>query len=407
MNTGKEKTINFTDKLIPVFLGIAVITSQLSIAASSFGIGGLIILVAFRLILRHDDLQIERSMVILFGLFIAAQVISSLFSSAQAESFENVYKRISVYIVFFAAVLFIISKEQLRLFIRIFIVFTAIVSLTELSLFAAEIDKIFSRPLSEYRLGYFGYPITNGEIKMLILILIAPFFVVKKNYIMNKVYLALLSFPLLVTYYLTNARNALLGLFAGLIIIGALKNRYFLGGLIAFVVLFLIFAPAPITERMISITELDHPSNKSRFVMWETGVRIIKDHPAFGVGDVDNNRIYRMYKKPEFHGEGSHMHSNVFQILVSFGCVGFIAWLMLMLNIFYRNIKFYFKTRENEFLNILALTSVSSMAALQVSGMTEWNFGDAEFAVVFWFMLALGFIAVKLHLKASGKSAND
>lgn len=406
-NSGRDKAVNFTDSLILIFLGFAVITSQLSIAASSFGIGGLIILTALRLIISRKGLQIDKTLLMLFGLFILVQILSSLFCSAPMESLDNIYRRISVYIVFFAAVLFVRSESELRLFIKIFIFFTAIISIIELSFFAADSKMIFSRPLSEYRLGYFGYPITNGEIKMSVLLLSAPFLLVKKDYILNKFYLALISLPLLLTYYLTNARNALLGLFAGLIIIGALKNRYFLAGLIIFVVLFLLFAPAPITERMISITDMNHPSNKTRFVMWETGIKIIKDHPLLGVGDVDNNRIYRMYKTPEFHGEGSHMHSNVFQLLVSFGLVGFLMWLVLMIYIFYRSIRIYFKTRKNEFLNIMALTSITTMTALQISGLTEWNFGDHEYAVVFWFMLALAFISLRLNSLQADKTIND
>ncbi|MBZ0203322.1 MAG: O-antigen ligase family protein [Ignavibacteria bacterium] len=395
--TSKDKAIKYTDSLMLIFLGVAVITSQLSIAASSFGIGGLIILTSFRLVLSRTDLHIDRTLLILFGLFITAQIISSLYSSTPMESLDNIYRKISIYIIFFAAILFIKSEGELKLFIKIFIIFTAIVSSLELSLFAFDIKTILNRPLSEFRLGYFGYAITSGEIKMTVLLLTIPFLLVKKDYIMNKIFLALLSFPILLTYYLTNARNAILGLMAGLIIIGALKNRYFLGGLIAFVVLFLLFAPAPVTERMNSILELNHPSNRNRFIMWDTGMKIIKDHPLLGVGDLDNNRVYRTYKTPEFHGEGSHMHSNVFQILVSFGAVGLMTWLLVMFYIFIKSIKTYFKTRKNGFLSLLVLTSITSMAAMQISGLTEWNFGDAEYAAVFWFTLALGFISHRLN----------
>ncbi len=378
---------------------MAVFTSQFSIATSSIGIGGLIILTAFKLIVTNEKLQINSNLLYLFAAFILVQVISSAVCGNPADSFDHIYRKISLYIIFIASILFIKNTSHLKKMLIVFIIFTALISTVEIVRFALEYIPNPTKPLGEYRLEYYGYPVTNGEIKMMILLIIVPFFLVKKNYLMNKLYLAILSLPLIITFYLTNARNAMLALFAALIVTGLLKNRYFLGGLIAVSVLFLFLAPDAMTNRVLSIADLNHPSNHSRIVMWETSVKIIKDNLPFGVGDVDNNVIYRMYKTPEYHGEGSHMHSNIFQILVNFGVIGFAAWLLLMLYIFVKQVQVWLKTREFEFLNILALISVTSMIALQIAGLTEWNFGDAEFAAVFWFNLALAFLALKFKSK--------
>mgnify|MGYP001161991180 CR=1 FL=1 len=378
---------------------MAVFTSQFSIATSSIGIGGLIILTVFKLLVSDEKLQIDRNLLYLFAAFILVQVISSAVCGNPGDSFDHIYRKISLYIIFIASILFIRNTSHLKRMLIVFIIFTALISTIEIIRFALEYLPNPTKPLAEYRLEYYGYPVTNGEIKMMILLIIVPFFLVKKNYLMNKLYLALLTVPLIITFYLTNARNAMLALFAALIVMGLLKNKYFLGGLIVFTVLFLFFAPAPLKDRVLSIADINHPSNHARFVMWETSVKIIKDNLPFGVGDVDNNVIYRMYKTPEFHGEGSHMHSNVFQILVNFGVIGFAAWLVLMLYIFVKQVQLWLKTREFEFLNILALISIASMIALQVAGLTEWNFGDAEFAAVFWFNLALAFLAFKFKSK--------
>lgn len=374
-------------------------TSQFSIATSSIGIGGLIILTSFKLIVTQEKLQIDRNLLYLFAAFILVQVISSAMCGNPADSFDHIYRKISLYIIFVTSILFIKNTSHLKRMLVVFVIFTALISTVEIIRFAIEYLPNPTKPLAEYRLEYYGYPVTNGEIKMMILLIIIPFFLVKKNYLMNKLYLALLTLPLIITFYLTNARNAILALFAALIVMGLLKNKYFLGGLIVFTVLFLFFAPAPLKDRVLSIADVNHPSNHARFVMWETSVKIIKDNLPFGVGDVDNNVIYRMYKTPRYHGEGSHMHSNIFQILVNFGVIGFAAWLVLMLNIFIKQVQAWLKTREFEFLNLLALISVASMIALQVAGLTEWNFGDAEFAAVFWFNLALAFLAIRFKTK--------
>src|SRR4030095_7105524 len=260
-------------------------------------------------------------------------------------------------------------------------------------------DYNSSIPIFARRLEYYGYPITNGEIKMLIMLLIVPLILSKETFVLSRILLILLSIPLLLTLYLTEARNAFIGVFIGLIIIGALKNKYFLAGIVVIVILFLLIAPFQLKERMLSITDLRERSIHSRFVMWDVGIKIIKDHPLLGVGDVDINKIYRMYKTPEIHGEGSHMHNNFFQIAVNFGLIGLVSWILLMFYIFYRQLKIYLKTKSHGFLNIIAVSSLVSMIAFQVSGLTEWNFGDAEFAAVLWFNLALAFLAWKLFNK--------
>lgn len=376
---------------------MAVFSSQFSIATSSIGIGGLIILTAFKLIISEEKFTIDKNLLYLFGAFILIQIISSAVCGNPSDSFDHIYRKISLYIIFFATILFIKDVKDLKKLLVTFIVFTALISTIEIIRFAIEYIPNPTKPLGEYRLEYYGYPITNGEIKMMILLIIIPFFLVKKDYLMNKFYLFLLTLPLLITFYLTNARNAVLALFTSLIFLGFLKNKYFLVVLIATTVLFLEFAPISVKERILSIADLNHPSNQSRFVMWDTGVKIIKDNLLFGVGDVDNNVIYRMYKKPEIHGEGSHMHSNIFQLLVNFGFTGFASWLAIMVYLFYKQIKIRKQLKSSEFLNLLAIISMTAMISLQISGLTEWNFGDAEYAAVFWFGLALAFKAQKFY----------
>src|SRR4030095_8086666 len=340
---------NLTKYTYPVFfffLGLAVITSQWSIASSSIGVGGVIILSALLLIAGKNTYKSDKHLIYLFLLFILIQAVSSAFCSNPAESFNNIYRKISIYSVFFAAILFIENSRQLQKFLAAFFIFTALVSTVEIIRYFAEYNS--SIPIFARRLAYYRYPITHGEIKMLIMLLIVPLILSKENFVLNRTLLILISIPLLLTLYLTEARNAFIGVFVGLIIIGALKNKYFLAGIIVIVLLFLLAAPFQLKERMLSITDFQERSIHSRFIMWDTGIKIIKDHPLLGVGDVDINKIYRMYKKPEIHGEGSHMHNNFFQIAVNFGLIGLVSWILMMFYIFYRQIKIYLTTRSHK-----------------------------------------------------------
>jgi hypothetical protein len=72
-----------------------------------------------------------------------------------------------------------------------------------------------------------------------------------------------------------------------------------------------------------------------------------------------------------------------------------------MIYILIKQIKTYIKTKQDEFLRVILLSSLACMIGFQISGLTEWNFGDAEFAVLLWFTLSISFIAQKIYDKAA------
>jgi len=395
----KEKSVEYLDKGIMISLGIHVIGSQWYIALSSIGQGIMLALLIIRLILNHKVYKAESFIYIVFLLFVLSEIISSIFSVNPANSFMNT-KRVLLFAGFFVTFTFIKDTKRLRYFLIVFFIFSALLSTYEIIRFYFEAylpNKNLT--LNDMRLQYFGYPITNGEIKMLILLLILPFLFIKENFVLKKYWLALIFAPIFITLFLTASRNAILGLFLGVIVIGILKNRKFLLIFLLVTVLFLLFSPFEIKDRILSIADLNHPSNQSRFVMWQTGLKIIKDHFFVGIGDTDLLQIYTQYKIPVYHGEGVHLHNNFMQVFVSFGIIGLIVWIAMMIYIFCRQIKIYIITRKDNLLNTLALASLASMVAFQISGLTEWNFSDYEFAAVLWFALGLSYLSQKLFLQ--------
>lgn len=379
-----------------IFIGICVITSQLFIALSSIGLVGTIILYLSLLILRKKIFVADKKIYILLGLFILVQIISGIFSDHSSDSFTNFYRHASLSLIFLTAVDVFSSKKHLKVLLIIFFIFTSLLSCYELYLYIIEHFKHTEIPLSELRIEYFGYPVTNGGIKMMILLMMIPFLFIKEKFLLNKVLLIIISLPIFVSMYFTNSRSAFVGLFFALIIFGILKNKIFLFSFLIVLTAGLIFLPKEYTERVYSIADVNHGSNKARFIIWETGIKMHHAKPFLGYGDIDLNEAYRKFRTPEIHGEGTHMHNNIIHILVIFGLVGLLSWLALMFTIFIRQIKIFFKTKSDLFLNSIALSSMLCMIAFQLSGLFEWNFGDVEVVSVFWFIISLSFIANKL-----------
>lgn len=391
----RSKVIEITNILILAFLSIHVICSQISVAISSIGLGGMIILSGFRIYLDSDIYKPEKMLIFVFLLYIFAHIIASIFSVDPADSFIQ-SKRVFLFSGFFVTIIFIREFKQLKIILILLLTITAIVSTYELIRYFIAFFSQSEVPIGEFRIGFFGYPITNAEIKMLVILTAASLILMKDKFILNKIWLIVLSIPVLLSLYFTNSRNAMLGLFTGLLYIGFAKNKYFLAGLIVIVILFLIFAPMPVKERVLSIADMNQPSNLAHFETWKTGIKMIEDHPIFGIGDTDILKMYRSYKTPEYHGEGSHMHNNMLNILLTLGIFGFICWCIMMIYLIMRLIRIYYLTKKDELFNIFALISISAMIAFQVSGLTEWNFGDFEFTAMLWFTLGLAFLAEKL-----------
>jgi len=394
--TGSIKLKENLDKLIIFFIGISVISSQISIAMSSIGVVGLIVLFIFKLIIEENFSFQEKTLLYLLIFFSVWQIITSFISNDPQMAITGSLKKMSLYFVIICSIYMINNRKQILRLLVILFIFTSLLSLFESIWYLYDFYNQTSIDLAEFRLSYFGSPITLAEIKMLILLLMVPFMLSYEKPIINRWLLAAMSLHVFLSLYFTNSRNAMLGLFAGLVIIGIIKHRYFLITCIFVVIIFFYTAPYPIKARVSSIIELNHPSNKARFVMWETAIKMIKDKPITGYGDSDILSFYKKYKIPEYHAEGSHMHNNIFHIAVLYGIIGLILWLSLMIYIFFRQIKAYIKHKNDNFLNVLLLSSISCMVAFQVSGLTEWNFGDAEFIVLMWFILSFPFITNKI-----------
>jgi len=375
---------------------MSFISSQLSVALSSIGIAGLIILFLIKIIAGKKPIIYDKTLLYLLLLFFLWQIVSSVLSIDPVSSLIDSLKKVSLFFVVICTIAVIDTKEQIKKLLIVLFVFSILVSIYEDVRYIIDFRAQDKYALGDFRLSYFGYPITIGEIKMLILLLIFPFILSKENFIINKWLLIIISLPILLSLYFTNSRNALLGLFIGLIVIGVIKHRYFLVGLVLAVLLFLYFAPVNIKERIVSIVDVNHPSNAIRFKMWETGLKMMKDKPLTGFGDVDFLNIYKTYKQPESYAEGVHMHNNVMHITMLYGIIGLIFWLALMIYIFFKQVKIYKANKKDEFLSIILLSSISSMFAFQVSGLTEWNFCDAEFAVLLWFVFSFPFISGRL-----------
>jgi O-antigen ligase len=186
-----------------------------------------------------------------------------------------------------------------------------------------------------------------------------------------------------------------LGFLSGILFIGFLQSRKILIGGVIILILFFVFGPQTMKERAFSVVDPSHPNNIERTYLWKAGIDMIKDHPIVGVSDIDLGELYVEYKSPEAEQLHGHMHNNLIMFGVTLGIPGLIVMIALFVRIFLAEIKLTLSIPKEEWL--LKSTAMGSLAAFigfQINGLFEYNFGDAEIAMLLWLTVGMA-LAVK------------
>lgn len=168
-----------------------------------------------------------------------------------------------------------------------------------------------------------------------------------------------------------------------------------------------VFLTSQKQSRLRSIFDPYNISNATRLQLWNAGLKMLADHPLFGVGDIDLANLYKRYKNYYDKEIQGHLHNNFFHILAIFGIIGFLTFIYMMLRIIVLNYRTYKQAGNTEFYSSLSLGINGSFIAFLVSGFTEWNFGDHEIITMVWFLTGLNIAIAKLLSLQSAKNNNS
>ncbi len=393
--------ISRSDKLILLLLAVQVCFVSLSIAVSSIAFGvwvglWLIQIIATRKIDLDKKLFSEiRSINIFILLYILFETLSRFFAVYPEGAFNNL-KRVLLFLIFFVSIIKIIDLKTLYRILFLNVCILSVISCFELIQYFLQLKELLMKMnFSEIRIDYLNYPLTTAEIKMMSLLALMPLLFIKEKFFIPKIYLVLIMTPVFVSMMLTQSRNVMLAVIVCIFILGIVQSRKFLIASFALIIIGILFLPSGMTDRIKSIADVNHPSNQSRIEMYKTGLEIFKDHPLTGVADSHILEIYSTYKKPDVPGEGVHLHNNFIMILATTGIFGFISFFIMFILIFLKQIKLFRK--ESPGVNkMLILGSILVMISFQICGLFEWTFGDHEVMTVFYFLLSVPFVILKL-----------
>ena len=200
--------------------------------------------------------------------------------------------------------------------------------------------------------------------------------------------LVLLNLALVVSL----TRSAWLAFVAALAGIAAVVRPKLLLGALPMAALFLVFAPVPVVERVISIADLRDESNYDRIGMAEAGARMVAERPLLGVGPDMVKRLYPLYRHPSAPRLLTpHLHNSYVQLAAErglgalaaylglFGCAALAAW------------RGFRRERARGPAADLHLGVLAALAGFSVAALFENNWGDTEVQRLVLFLLAVPF----------------
>jgi len=243
--------------------------------------------------------------------------------------------------------------------------------------------------------GFMGHHMTFAGQLAIILIALVAFLVTRKRWRSPAVLTGLIILILGVTALtLTMTRSAWLGFAVGaFLVLLLLKPRWTVIIPIAVILIFLI-SPATVKNRFEHFFDTTESGNAARLDMWQTGLRMVQDRPLFGVGPTMVSRERSSYgANPKISKDFYiHLHNNIIQLAAERGIPALLFWLWFMGSIVISNFRFYMrikKTAVNQEILIFPVSTIAVTAALFISGLFEFNFGDSEVLIIFLSMVGL------------------
>jgi O-antigen ligase len=256
--------------------------------------------------------------------------------------------------------------------------------------------------------GFMSHWMTFGGLAMLSLLLLVSTLLFdgnSKKYFYGWASLAIIGLSLLAAF----TRGIWLGTLAGLVYLVACYRRWMLLLLPTGVLLLYVIAPPWLQHRAQSIFHpAEESSTLSRFVMMRTGLRMIVDHPWFGVGPNQVESLFLDYTPadavlpPAWYG---HLHNTFLQIAAERGlpCLAILLWFFVAVirDGFFRTRSL--EVRERAF----GHSAIAATAGIMVSGLFEYNLGDSEVLMLYLVVISIPYAWHRLPREEAQPGKSD
>ncbi len=218
----------------------------------------------------------------------------------------------------------------------------------------------------------------------------------------DRIWPALVMPALVMALAVSLGRNAWVGACAAVGLLLLLRDFRLVGLLPVAIALMIAVAPDSITNRMMSMFDLQDPSNKDRVAMLEAGAGMVRDHPLTGVGPAMVQSAYPQYR-PAYGVQpvNPHLHNVPMQIAAERGLPALAIWAWFIVALILSLARLFRRTPDR----LLPAIALAATVAMLSAGLFEYNFGDSEFLMLFLVLVTLPFAAMNAERPSAGLRA--
>ena len=141
-----------------------------------------------------------------------------------------------------------------------------------------------------------------------------------------------------------------------------------------------------------------------RVMMWEDGLRLIRQHPWFGVGmeTIRNHWMQWHIRAYTFFHDESHFHNDMIQIAVERGLPALAAWLWFVIAYFVFLLRLIRRARErSRFATGVATGLLAGFVAFQFTALVHYDLGIESVAMILFFYFGLA-VAMDRMMQTAG-----
>ena len=144
-------------------------------------------------------------------------------------------------------------------------------------------------------------------------------------------------------------------------------------------------------DRLESITS--EQANAERLTIYRIHWDAIRDHPVYGIGPGRYQQVMPPYYDRYEHTEDMpivHAHNDFLQVWLNAGLIGLFGFIWLNVA-FLRRVWVHVRSRSfrTPFGGTILVASFAGVVAFLISGLTQYNLGDSEVALGYWFVMGL------------------
>jgi len=166
------------------------------------------------------------------------------------------------------------------------------------------------------------------------------------------------------------------------------------------------------TERAVSAFDMQGSSLKSRFLIWQSTLNMIKDKPFFGsgIGSFKSNYLYYqadfLSQNPnwlKYNAKAAEAHNEYLQIWSEMGIIGLLFFLLFIYLFYYHSFKTMKELEKNEE-KIILLGLISGITITLFHSIFSFPFHIPAVSAAFWFIVGLTVVLEDMFLKKDRNS---